>query len=256
MRRLFFRLPLALMMMLASLLLLQQNAMAESARSSFSKAQQDELGGLIRNYLVKNPEVLLEAMHELELRDKARGADNFDKALAENYDAIYKDPDSYVGGNPNGDITIVEFFDYQCGYCKRSFAPLINGIKEDGNIRLILKEFPILGPTSVTAARAAMAASRQGKYFDMHKALYEHKGSLTDAGIIKIASEIGLDVKKLAADMKSPEIGEIIKREYELASSLGVEGTPAFIINETFYPGAMDAERMAQIIKDIRSSKR
>ncbi|MBI1261574.1 MAG: thioredoxin domain-containing protein [Rhizobiales bacterium] len=255
MRRLSSRLPLALFMMLAGLLMLRPAAMAETATSSFSNAQKDELGDIIRDYLVKNPEVLLEAMHELDLREKARGADKFDKALAENYDAIYKDPNSYVGGNPRGDITIVEFFDYQCGYCKRSFEPLIKGIQDDGNIRLILKEFPILGPTSVTAARAAMAAARQGKYFDMHKALYEHKGSLTDAKVIEIASDIGLDVKKLATDMKSPEIGKIIKREYALAESLGVEGTPAFIINEKFYPGAMDAERLADIIKDIRGKR-
>ena len=122
-------------------------------------------------------------------------------AITKYRDQIFNDPSSYVAGNPEGDVTIVEFFDYNCGYCKRAFAPLMNTLKDDGNVRLILKEFPILGPTSIIATRATMAAKKQGKYFDMHKALYLHKGSLDEASIMDLARAIGIDMAKLRKDM-------------------------------------------------------
>lgn len=227
-------------------------AQADSTKPVFSSSQSKAIEKIVHDYLLAHPEVIVEAMHELDAREKAQSADKFDKALAKNRQQIYNDPNSFVAGNRVGDITIVEFFDYQCGYCKHTFGPLMQALKNDSRIRLVLKEFPILGPTSITAARAVMAAGRQGKYFELHKALYENKGSLSDEKVIEIARDIGLDIKKLAADMKSPELGKIIDRNYALADALGIDGTPAFIIGDKLYPGALDAERLEGILKDMR----
>ena len=173
-------------------------------------------------------------------------------AIAKYHKQIFDDSNSYVAGNPNGDVTIVEFFDYNCGFCKRTFAPLMNTLKEDGNIRLILKEFPILGPTSVTATRATMAAKKQGKYFELHRALYLHKGSLDEASILDLARAIGIDTAKLSRDMNDPEIQKTIDRDEKLASALGITGTPTFIIGGTPHAGALTEAELKAAIKAAR----
>jgi len=254
MSRLFSCLMLVGVLILAGSLM-QAPVYADSAKPVFSSIQNKAIEKIVHDYLLAHPEVIVEAMHELEAREKAQSADKFDKALAGNRQQIYNDPGSFVAGNRVGDITIVEFFDYQCGYCKRAFGPLMQALESDSRIRLVLKEFPILGPTSITASRAVMAAGRQGKYFEMHKALYESKGSLSDEKVIGIARDLGLDIKKLAADMKSPEIGKIIDRNYALADALGIEGTPAFIIGDKLYPGALDSERLEGILEEQRKKK-
>lgn len=255
MSSLLSRLLFVVSLMLAGSLLATAPGCAETAKPVFSKTQNEAIEKIVHDYLLAHPEVIVEAMHELDAREKAQSADKFDKALAKNRQQIYNDPGSFVAGNRVGDITIVEFFDYQCGYCKHAFGPLMQALENDSRIRLVLKEFPILGPTSITASRAVMAAGRQGKYFEMHKALYENKGSLSDEKVIEIAHDLGLDIKKLAADMKSPEIGKIIDRNYALAEALGIDGTPAFIIGDKLYPGALDSERLEGILEEQRQKK-
>ena len=228
---------------------------AEAApAASFNDAQKRDIETIVHDYLVKHPEVMIEVMSELDAKQAAAEARQQNDAIAVNKAAIYTDPTSFVAGNPKGDITIVEFFDYHCGYCKRAFGPLMNAVKDDGNIRLILKEFPILGPDSVVASHAALAAGKQGKYFEMHQALYRNKGDLDDQRIMEIARSIGLDTAKLKRDMADPEIEKTIARNEKLASALGVKGTPGFIIGGKSHPGALDAEELAAAVKDARES--
>jgi protein-disulfide isomerase len=225
-----------------------------ASAASFNNAQKDEIGKIVREYLLKNPELLVEVMAELEAKQASAEQKRQDAAVAANEKAIYNDPTSFVAGNPNGDVTIVEFFDYHCGYCKRTFGPLMNAVHDDGKIKLILKEFPILGPDSVIASHAALAAEKQGKYFEMHQALYRNKGDLDEQRIMEIAKEVGLDTSKLRRDMADPEIAKTIARNEKLADALGVKGTPGFIIGGKMHPGALDAEELAAVVKEARAN--
>lgn len=224
------------------------------AQGTFGAAEKAEIETIIHDYLVEHPEVLVKAFDALEKKQAAAELAETKAAVEQNRKAIYDNPMDYVTGNPDGDVTIVEFFDYQCGYCKRSFEPLMDFVKADGNIRLILKEFPILGPVSLSASQAAIAAKKQGRYMEMHAALYEHKGGLDEDGIYEIAEDVGLDLAKLKKDMADPAIQDHVSRTYRLAEQLGVDGTPAFIVGGTMYPGAADKERLEKIVKDARGS--
>lgn len=223
-------------------------------RSSFSPAQTRDIEKIVHDYLVAHPEVMIEVMNELEAKQASLEQDKQGKALADNRKAIYDDPSSFVAGNPKGDVTIVEFFDYQCGYCKHAFAPLMDVIKNDGKVRLILKEFPILGPESVVSAHAAIAAGKQGKYFEFHQALFRNKGAVTDDKILQIAKSLKLDIARLQRDMADPEIEKTIARNEDLARALAIKGTPGFIIGNKIYPGALKAEEFAAILKDARAN--
>ena len=220
----------------------------------FNAEQTAGIEKIVHDYLVKHPEVLIEAMQELDKKQAASEREKQDGAIAANRAAIFDDADSYVAGNPKGDVTIVEFFDYQCGYCKRSFGPLMDTLSKDGNIRLVLKEFPILGEESVTATRAAIASKKQGKYFEFHKALFSHKGQLTDEAIMQAATNVGLDTARLKRDMNDPKIKTLIKRNYELADALSIKGTPGFIIGGRLIPGALDKDELVAAIKDARDT--
>jgi protein-disulfide isomerase len=223
-------------------------------RTSFSTDQTRDIEKIVHDYLVAHPEVMIEVMSELEAKQASQEQSQQTKALADNRKAIYSDPTSFVAGNPKGDVTIVEFFDYQCGYCKHAFAPLMDVLKNDGKVRLILKEFPILGPESVIATHAAIAAGKQGKYFEFHQALYRSKGALTDEKILQIAQGLKLDINRLKRDMADPAIEKTIAANEDLARALAIKGTPGFIIGGKIYPGALKAEEFAAIIKDTRES--
>lgn len=227
-------------------------SMPQLSAAEFDASQTKAIEKIVRDYLLQNPDILVEVMAELEAKHEAAQKDIQDAAIAKHHKAIYEDPTSFVFGNPKGDVTIVEFFDYNCGFCKRAFEPLMKAIKADGNVRLILKEFPILGPSSVIASRATMAAERQGKYMEMHKALFTHKGSLDEASIMELAKGVGLDTAKLRRDMADTAYTQTIVRNEALAQALDITGTPAFIIDGDMYPGAQTAEQIEAAIKDAR----
>jgi len=169
-------------------------------------------------------------------------------------DELQNDPTSPVLGNPTGDVTIVEFFDYRCPYCKAVVPRLEEVIAEDKAVRVVLIEFPILGDDSLFASRAAIASRAQGKYLVFHDAMMAHKGSLDQDKILELAKDSGIDVEKLKADMQAPEVDALIRRHHELAEKLGVNGTPAFVIGQELVPGAVDAETMKAKIKQARQS--
>jgi len=198
----------------------------------------------------------MEAMQELQKRDQANAEEKSEKAIKAATDKIFNNPDTPIGGNPKGDVTLVEFFDYQCGYCKMSEADVEKLLKEDKNIKLIYKDFPILGPMSATASKAALASVKQGpdKYVKMHDALMGKKDHLTEDMIFDIAKGQGLDVAKLKKDMDDDSVGKIIQANLELGGDIGVRGTPMFIVGQQVYPGAMQYDQLKKAVTDARAA--
>lgn len=215
-----------------------------------------EFGEKVRGYLLANPYVLREVIEKLKAQEQLTASQQQSATLASLSDDLKNDPASYVAGNPDGDITIVEFFDYRCGYCKRNFPDLMKTVEDDGNIRLVLKEFPILGEDSVLASQAAIASMSQGKYMEFHTALMGVRGGLTKDRILNIASDVGLDIQKLEKEMQAAAVQEVIQKNYSVAQQLGVNGTPAFVIEDTFYPGAASSEQMEKLIVAAREKKK
>ena len=230
-------------------------AAAPAASTMPLTADQAELGKSIRAYLMANPEVLVDAMQELERKQDSQRDAVAQKGVSENQAELYRDPDSPVGGNPNGDVVIVEFNDYQCPYCKRAYQAVKSAAASDGKVKIIYKDIPILGEASKIAAQAALAAAKQGKHQPLHNALMEFTGKLDRDKILEIAVGVGIDRAQLEKDMEDPKIKAIIDRNMALASALGVRGTPAFVIGKQFVPGAVDAAALKQLIADARKSQ-
>lgn len=208
---------------------------------------------IIREYLINNPEVLEEAIRALQAKREERRQTAARTSIRKNRKQIYADPEDPVGGNPNGDVTIVEFFDYRCGYCKRVAPVVDDALAKDKKIRIVYKEFPVLGPNSVLAARAALASRAQGKYLAFHKALMYAKISYDEASIMKIATSVGIDTARLKKDMRAPGIQAQITKIRALARSLGIRGTPAFVIGDQLFPGALTSAQLAGMIQKARN---
>jgi protein-disulfide isomerase len=215
-------------------------------------AQRQAIEGIIHDYLMKNPDVLIEALRGAE--DKlSRDADaKATKALGDHRAEIFDDPATPVGGNPQGDVSIVEFFDYRCPYCKQVLPSLQTLLDEDRKLRFVYKELPVLGRESVVAAHAALAARRQSKYETFHAAMMATRGQITEETIYKVAGSVGLDVERLKQDMTSPEIDQALKANLALADALNIHGTPGFIIGDRIVPGAIDLDALKNMIADAR----
>jgi protein-disulfide isomerase len=224
-------------------------AEAQTPGASMSREQIEQI---VREYLLSNPEIIVEAIEGLEEKRRLATQASQREALAARRDQIFSDPDSPVGGNATGDVTLVEFFDYRCPYCKQVAPALAQLIKEDAKLRFVFKELPVLGPDSVVAARAALAAHKQGKYAAMHEALLRHRGSYDDQAIARIAAEAKLDAARLKADMEKPEITAMLDRNRQLARDLSVTGTPAFVIGNKVVPGAVDLETLKKLVAEAR----
>lgn len=213
------------------------------------------IGRVVRDYILANPEVLVEAMQELEKKQDTQ-RDSVAQRAIKTYEAeLLRDDDSPVVGNPNADVTIVEFMDYQCGYCKRAFAAVEAVMRADGNVKIVYKELPILGEASRVAAHAALASQKQGKYATLHKALMEFRGPLDRLRILEIAASVGIDVPRLEKDMEEPGLKKSIERNVALAGALGIRGTPAFVIGNQFVPGAIDADALKKLVAEARASR-
>ncbi|GGF72282.1 DSBA oxidoreductase [Terasakiella brassicae] len=223
-----------------------------NAADQLSTTQQDEVRKLVRETLLTNPEILMEAMNVLQQRQEEQKEKAQKAALLSLGDSIENGPLTPIAGNPDGDVTMIEFFDYQCGYCKRAFPGVMEVINSDKNIRYVLKEFAILGPESEVAARAALAAQKQDKYFEMHTALMTIRGRLNTDKIIKIAEDVGLDVQRLKTDMQGDDVSAEILSTRAIAQRLNITGTPAFIIGDQIIPGAIPPEGLKEAIAKER----
>jgi protein-disulfide isomerase len=225
----------------------------EPARAAEIPAEQRQaIEGIIHDYLLHNPDVLIEALHGAEDKLNREADAKAEKVLSDQRREIFDDPATPVGGNPRGDATIVEFFDYRCPYCKQVLPSLQTLLKEDQKLRFLYKEMPVLGPASVTAAHAALAAQRQGKYEAFHNAMMGTKGQITDETVYKVAGSVGLDVDRLKQDMSTPEIGQALKTNLALASELNIRGTPGFIVGNRIVPGAIDLDALRNMVADAR----
>ena len=210
----------------------------------------------IHDYLLSHPDVMIEVFDLLRARQEAGQSEQTRQTVAARRDALFNDPAAPVAGNPDGDVTLVEFFDYRCTYCKRVLPTVLAALEEDPGLRIVYKEFPILGPDSVVAARVALAAHRQApdRYLALHTALMASRGRLTETNALEIAREFGFDVARIAADMGSPEIDRIIERNNALAQELGINGTPGFVIGDQVIPGAIDLDTLRRLIAEARQS--
>lgn len=225
-----------------------------SAEESMSDARKQEIEAVVQEYILKNPEVLMRAIQTYQIQQQAakrkRAKDNLTILASE----LTGNPSSPVIGNPDGDVTIVEFFDYRCGFCKRAYPTIQALLKEDGNIRYVLKEFPILGPDSLLAAQASLAVwnNTPEQYLPFHTALMKSRGSLNAAKIFSVAGNLGLDTDAIRKNMKNAPVRDEINKNMELSESLGIAGTPAFIIGDQLAPGAISIDEMKAMVAHAR----
>ncbi len=224
-----------------------------AANSQFNTEQTQAIQQIVKDYLLKNPEILVEVGKELEKRQADLQAEEHSRVILERKADIFSSPSDFVFGNPKGNVSVVEFFDYNCGWCKRAVDELVKLTEADPNVRVVFKEFPIFGENSVIAATAAMASKKQGKYWDFHVALMKER-QVTKDNVFTIAEKVGLDVAKLKADMADPEFAAAIKKNAELAQALGMEGTPAFIVDSRVNVGYLPADGLNQLITEVRKS--
>jgi protein-disulfide isomerase len=225
---------------------------AAPARAQAPPVPREAIEQVIREFLMSHPEVIIESLRRAQQREREAARAKGRAAIATHRQALAQDPDSPVGGNPAGDVTVVEFFDYRCPHCRR-MAPLVKTLlAEDPGVRLVYKEMPILGEESVIAARAALAARRQGKYTEAHDRLMAETGPLTRPAVLALLGAIGLDTDRLGADMDAPEIQTLIGRELALARALGIEGTPAFVIGSELVVGAVELGVLRDLIGRAR----
>lgn len=229
-------------------------AFAQGDKPALSAEQEKRVQELVKEYILANPEIILEAVQNLRRRQEEAKQKAAQSALKDKRGELQGAADLPVAGNPKGTVTIVEFFDYRCGYCK-GVRPVVDEVlRADGNIRLVYKEFPILGPASRVASMAAIAAHKQGKYLPFHNAMMAYPNNLTDEVVFALARQVGLDVAKLKEDMKAPEVEALIEKTRKLAQELGIDGTPAFIIGDELVAGAIGADAFKQKVEAARKA--
>lgn len=221
--------------------------MTEEERAAF----RDE----VRAYLLENPQIIMEAVQALESQQAEAEAQNDLSLVADNKEALFNDANSWSGGNPEGDITLVEFLDYRCGYCKKSYAEVEELVKADGNIRFVVKEFPILGEQSTLASQFAIATrlvAGDAAYKQVHDALYMMRGDVTPESLDALAGQLGLDAAAITAKMGAPEVAQVIEANHKLAATMKINGTPGFVIEKTMLRGYAPLDTMRQIVADQR----
>lgn len=209
----------------------------------------------VRQYLIDNPEVLVEAMNELQARQDAEAANKDLQMLADNKDAIFNNANDWAGGNPDGDITVVEFMDYRCGYCRKAFEETEELVKSDGNIRFVIKEYPILGEGSLASSKFAIAVRMihgDDAYKKAHDALITLKGDVTPEALDALAGDLGFDADPILTKMETAEVLDVIKANHDLAQTMEINGTPTFVIDQTMVRGYVPLDGMRQIVDGQR----
>jgi len=217
-------------------------------------AQRKEIEAIIKEYLTNNPEILMEMQNALEAKADKLQAERTAAVIKSNASEIFRPAFSPVVGNAKGDVPVIEFFDYNCGYCKRAFVDLASLIDKDRQVRVILKELPILSKGSEETATVALAAKMQGKYWEFHRAMLESTGQANEASALRIAEKVNLDMAKLKKDMASPQVKKEIDETRALAAKLGIQGTPHFMVGDRSIPGAPEnlLERMTKLVAEVR----
>lgn len=223
-----------------------------ASAQNLTPEQTRQVEDIVKRIIKEQPRLILDALQDMRRQDEAAAESRANAALKQKREEILRDPSAPVAGNPDGDVVVVEFFDYRCPYCKAVADRVLDTAKKDGKVKVLFKEFPILGPESVFASRAALASQRQGRYLEFHTALMRVKEKLTDDLTLRIAQNVGLDVERLKKDMASPEISRYLEKNTELAEELNIRGTPAFIVGDKLVPGAVDAATLEKLIAEAR----
>jgi protein-disulfide isomerase len=230
-----------------------------ASAQSFSDSQRRDIETIVRDYLVTHPEVLEEAMAELSKRQAAAESQKHEAGVASNAETIFNSPRGVVLGNKDGDVTFVEFFDYNCGYCKRAMADMLELMKADPKLKVVLKEFPVLSQGSVEAAQVAVAVRMQDpggkKYLDFHQRLFGGRGAADKARAMAAAKEAGLDIGRLEKDLASPEVRATLEENFKLAEAMGMNGTPSYVIGNQVVIGAVGVENLREKIGIARCGK-
>ena len=236
----------------AAAMMLALPAATPTRAQTFSADQKQEIEGIVKNYLLQHPEVMQDVMAELEKHQKAAEAEKNRAAVAENNATIFSSPHQVVLGNPQGNVTMVEFFDYNCGYCKHALSDMLTLLKTDPNLKFVLKEFPVLGEGSVEAAHVAVAARMQDatgkKYIEFHQKLLGGRGPADKARALAAAKEVGFDMARIEKDMASDEVKKTIDENLKLADLIGVNGTPSYVVGEEVVVGAVGLDALKEKI--------
>ena len=234
-------------------------APAVASAQSFSESQRGEIEKIVRDYLLSHPEVLEEVSAELSKRQAAAEAEKHQASVAANAETIFNSPRGVVLGNKDGDVTFVEFFDYNCGYCKRAMTDMMELMKTDSKLKVVLKEFPVLGPGSVEAAQVGIAVRMQDptgkKYLDFHQKLLNGRGQADKARALAAAKEAGLDMAKLDKDLTCPEVRATLEENFKLAEAMGMNGTPSYVIGKQVVIGAVGVDSLKEKIGIARCGK-
>ena len=245
--------------LLSSSLLALALCAAPASAQTFSDGQRGEIETIVKNYLIAHPEVLEEAMNELNKRQAADEAAKHEASITENSQAIFNSPRNVTLGNKSGDVTFVEFFDYNCGYCKRAMADMLDLMKDDPKLKVVLKEFPVLSEGSVEAAKVAVAVRMQDpggkKYLDFHQKLLGGRGPADKARAMAAAKDAGLDTARIEKDLANPEIKATIAENFKLAEDMGMNGTPSYVIGKQVVIGAVGLEGLKEKIGLARCGK-
>ena len=230
-----------------------------ASAQSFSDIQRSDIQKIVKDYLLANPEVLEEAMAELSKRQAVAEAAKHEAGVAKNAEAIFNSPRNVVLGNKDGDVTFVEFFDYNCGYCKRAMMDMLEIMKGDPKLKVVLKEFPVLNAGSVEAAQVGVAVRMQDasgkKYLDFHQKLLNGRGGADKARAMAAAKDAGLDMARLEKDLASPEVRATIEENFKLAEAMGMNGTPSYVIGKQVVIGAVGVEALKEKIGVARCGK-
>jgi protein-disulfide isomerase len=230
-----------------------------ASAETFSDGQRGEIEAVIKNYLLTHPEVLEDAMAELTKRQAAAEIEKHETSIAQNSEAIFNSPRGVLLGNKDGDVTFVEFFDYNCGYCKRAMADMLDLMKSDSKLKVVLKEFPVLSQGSVEAAQVAVAVRMQDpsgkKYLDFHQKLLGGRGPADKARAIAAAKEAGLDVGRVEKDLANPEVKATLDENFKLAEAMGMNGTPSYVVGKEIVVGAIGLEGLKEKIGIARCGK-
>ncbi|MBV1696763.1 MAG: DsbA family protein [Hyphomicrobiales bacterium] len=227
-------------------------ALAARAQT-FSADQREQIGNIVKDYLLAHPEVMQDVMAELEKRQQAAEAEKHRNAVAQNKATLFSSPHQVVLGNPHGNVTMVEFFDYNCGYCKHALPDMLTLIKTNPNLKFVLKEFPVLGEGSVEAARVAVAARMQDstgkKYLEFHQKLLRGRGPADKMRALAVAKDVGFDMARIEKDMGSDEVKKTIDEDLKLADALGVNGTPSYVVGDEVVVGAVGLDALREKLK-------
>jgi protein-disulfide isomerase len=218
------------------------------ARADLDATDRATLNSIIEDFIRNNPEIVRDTLIALAAREEAERKQT---GLVK----VRDDQGDPVMGNANGTITLYEFSDYNCGYCKRVFEPIQQLVRDNPDVRLVIKEFPILSQSSLVAAKAAIAAEIQGKFDDYHIAMMTYRGQITDAVVMRMAAEAGVDIEQLKSDMESPKTMAIIQRTREAAAALEINGTPGLVVGDTVVPGAIGLDELVKLIAEERNKQ-